>query len=55
MHFLTLHMYNRIHKEQVEKWQEEMKELRLLDSANEETDALLQNAIYLLQNIHGSS
>ncbi|KAG6415504.1 hypothetical protein SASPL_122916 [Salvia splendens] len=44
-----------IHKEQMEKWQEEIKELRALDTANEETDALLQNAIYLIQNIHGGS
>ncbi|KAH6814994.1 knotted 1-binding protein [Perilla frutescens var. frutescens] len=42
-----------IHKEQIEKWQEEIKELRLLDTANEEIDALLHNAKYLLQNIHG--
>lgn len=39
----------------MEKWQEEIKELRALDTANEETDALLQNAIYLIQNIHGGS
>ncbi|KAL7090925.1 hypothetical protein ACP275_12G072800 [Erythranthe tilingii] len=41
-----------IHKEQMEKWQDEIKELRLLDAANEEIDALLHNAKYLLQNIH---
>ncbi|CAJ2628809.1 hypothetical protein L195_g039524 [Trifolium pratense] len=33
-----------IHKEQVEKWQEEIKELRALDASNEEANALLQNA-----------
>ncbi|KAL0463538.1 UNVERIFIED_CONTAM: hypothetical protein Slati_0241400 [Sesamum latifolium] len=44
-----------IHKEQMEKWQEEIKELRLLDAANEEIDALLNNAKYLLENIHGGS
>ncbi|KAL1558710.1 hypothetical protein AAHA92_09142 [Salvia divinorum] len=44
-----------IHKEQMEKWKEEIKELRALDTANEETDALLQNATYLIQNIHGGS
>ncbi|KAL7090923.1 hypothetical protein ACP275_12G072700 [Erythranthe tilingii] len=43
-----------IHKEQMEKWQDEIKELRLLDAANEEIDALLHNAKYLLQNIHAS-
>ncbi|XP_051146022.1 uncharacterized protein LOC127261722 [Andrographis paniculata] len=43
-----------VHKEQIEKWQDEMKELRLLDAANEETDTLLHNAKYLLQNIHGA-
>ncbi|KAL0292044.1 UNVERIFIED_CONTAM: hypothetical protein Scaly_2608400 [Sesamum calycinum] len=44
-----------IHKEQMEKWQEEIKELRLLDAANEEIDALLNNAKYLLESIHGGS
>ncbi|OIT02824.1 PREDICTED: uncharacterized protein LOC109228377 [Nicotiana attenuata] len=44
-----------IHKEQIEKWQEEIKELRLLDTANEDADALLLNAKYLLQNVHGES
>lgn len=39
----------RIHKEQVEKWQEEIKELRALDASNEEANALLQNARYVLQ------
>ncbi|KAJ4841483.1 hypothetical protein Tsubulata_041826, partial [Turnera subulata] len=32
-----------IQKEQIEKWQEEIKELRLPDSANEETNCILQN------------
>ncbi|KAL4596387.1 hypothetical protein ACB092_12G160800 [Castanea dentata] len=41
-----------IHKEQIEKWQEEIKELRLLDSSNEEANARLQNARYLLQSAH---
>lgn len=44
-----------IHKEQMEKWQEEMKELRLLDASNEEVNALLHNARYLLQNVHDDS
>ncbi|KAK4430250.1 hypothetical protein Salat_1325700 [Sesamum alatum] len=44
-----------IHKEQMEKWQEEIKELRILDAANEEIDALLNNAKYLLHSIHGGS
>ncbi|VVB13014.1 unnamed protein product [Arabis nemorensis] len=39
-----------IHKEHVEKWQEEIKELRLLDASNEETTSVLQNARYLIQN-----
>ncbi|RHN80936.1 hypothetical protein MtrunA17_Chr1g0193621 [Medicago truncatula] len=39
----------KIHKEQVEKWQEEIKELRALDASNEEANALLQNARYVLQ------
>ncbi|XP_012569890.1 uncharacterized protein [Cicer arietinum] len=38
-----------IHKEQVDKWQEEIKELRALDASNEEANALLQNARYVLQ------
>lgn len=41
---------HRIHKEHVEKWQEEIKELRLLDASNEETTSILQNAHYLIQN-----
>jgi len=40
---------SRIHKEQVEKWQEEIKELRAIDASNEEANALLQNARYVLQ------
>ncbi|XP_059299782.1 uncharacterized protein LOC132599660 [Lycium barbarum] len=44
-----------IHKEQMEKWQEEIKEVRLLDTANEEADSLLLNAKTLLQNVHGES
>ncbi|GMI69523.1 hypothetical protein like AT5G03050 [Hibiscus trionum] len=39
-----------IHKEQMEKWQEEIKELRLTDASNEEASALLNNARFLLQN-----
>ncbi|KAF3502385.1 hypothetical protein F2Q69_00045777 [Brassica cretica] len=39
-----------IHKEHVEKWQEEIKELRLLDASNEETTSLLHNACFLIQN-----
>ncbi|KAG4907239.1 hypothetical protein AAZX31_20G079500 [Glycine max] len=38
-----------IHKEQVEKWQEEIRELCALDASNEEANALLLNARYLLQ------
>ncbi|XP_038683548.1 uncharacterized protein LOC119983884 isoform X2 [Tripterygium wilfordii] len=39
-----------IHKEQVEKWQEDIKELQLLDASNEEANSILINAQYLLQN-----
>ncbi|KAL8094402.1 hypothetical protein AgCh_036073 [Apium graveolens] len=39
-----------IHKEQTEKWQEEIRELHMLDASNEETNNLLHNARYLLQN-----
>ncbi|CAH8379842.1 unnamed protein product [Eruca vesicaria subsp. sativa] len=39
-----------IHKEHVEKWQEEIKELRLLDASNEDTTSLLHNARFLIQN-----
>lgn len=41
----------RIHKEQMEKWQEEIKELRLLDASNENVNAVLHNAHYLLRNV----
>ncbi|KAL9435407.1 hypothetical protein AB3S75_021641 [Citrus x aurantiifolia] len=39
-----------IHKEQIDKWQEEIKELRSLDASNEEASAILHNARFLLQN-----
>lgn len=45
--------YFRIHQQQVEAWQEEIKELRLLDGANEEGVQRLQNAIYLLHTFKG--
>ncbi|XP_054816038.1 uncharacterized protein LOC129315908 [Prosopis cineraria] len=41
-----------IHKEQIEKWQEEIKELRTLDASNEETNIVLHNARYLLHHSH---
>ncbi|KAK1292194.1 Eukaryotic translation initiation factor 3 subunit C [Acorus calamus] len=44
-----------IHREQIEKWKEEIKELRLLDAANEEANTRLCNAQYLLQNVHADS
>ncbi|KAL7192491.1 hypothetical protein ACSBR2_024343 [Camellia fascicularis] len=44
-----------IHKEQIEKWQEEIKELRMLDASNEDVNALLHSAQYLLQNVHTDS
>lgn len=51
--FLLYDLFNfqlcRIHKEQVEKWQEEIKDLRALDASNEEANALLHNARYVLQ------
>ncbi|CAL1389074.1 unnamed protein product [Linum trigynum] len=39
-----------VHKEKIEKWQEEIRELRLLDGANEEINAVLLNATYLFHN-----
>nr|CAD1816821.1 unnamed protein product [Ananas comosus var. bracteatus] len=45
-----------IHKEQMEKWQEEIKELRAQDASNEASRSLLQNAqFHLLQNVDNSS
>ncbi|XP_071734714.1 uncharacterized protein [Rutidosis leptorrhynchoides] len=41
-----------IHKDQMEKWQEEIKELRDIDASNEEINALLQNAQLLLSRVH---
>ncbi|KAB5569231.1 hypothetical protein DKX38_003024 [Salix brachista] len=35
-----------IHKEEMEKWQEEIKVLRLLDASNEEASGILHNARY---------
>ncbi|KNA11903.1 hypothetical protein SOVF_130750 [Spinacia oleracea] len=41
-----------IHKEQIEKWQEEVKELRMIDSTNEEMSDRLNNVKCLLQTVH---
>lgn len=41
-----------IHKEEMEKWQEEIKVLRLLDASNEEASGILHNARFVLQNPH---
>lgn len=43
-----------IHKEQMEKWQEEIKELRFIDGSNEEIYALLHNAQLVLHNVHNN-
>ena len=37
-------------KNRWKKWQEEIKELRLIDASNEEAIAVLSNARFLLQN-----
>ncbi|XP_021279828.1 uncharacterized protein LOC110413380 [Herrania umbratica] len=39
-----------IHKEHMDKWQEEINELRLVDGSNGEASAMLNNARSLLQN-----
>ncbi|PSS06279.1 General transcription factor IIH subunit like [Actinidia chinensis var. chinensis] len=44
-----------IHKERIDKWQEEIKELHVLDASNEDVNALLHSARYLLQNFHTDS
>lgn len=41
-----------IHKEKMEKWQEEIKELRFIDASNEEINAVLQNAQQVLYTVH---
>lgn len=45
----------RVHKEQIEKWQEEIRELRMLDASNEEANAILHNARGLLHHAHVDS
>ncbi|XP_078440391.1 knotted 1-binding protein isoform X2 [Wolffia australiana] len=41
-----------IHREQIEKWDEEIRELRLLDMANEEARALLRKVrLHLAHNV----
>ncbi|MCL7042541.1 hypothetical protein MKW94_021506 [Papaver nudicaule] len=40
-----------IHKEQIEKWQDEIKELRSLDAMNEEANTRLQMTRSLFQNV----
>ncbi|KAL9267292.1 hypothetical protein AKJ16_DCAP26777 [Drosera capensis] len=44
-----------IHKEQIDKLQEEIKELRALDATNEEMNVRLENAKCLLQTVHGKA
>ncbi|KAM1513056.1 hypothetical protein ACFX1Z_024538 [Malus domestica] len=39
-----------VHKEQIEKWQEEIRELRMLDASNEDANVLLHNARHVFQN-----
>ncbi|WOL00348.1 hypothetical protein Cni_G09061 [Canna indica] len=41
-----------IHKEQLEKWQDEIKELQSCDASNETARALLDNAQHLLCSAH---
>ncbi|KAL2924485.1 hypothetical protein RDABS01_023353 [Bienertia sinuspersici] len=43
-----------IHKEQMEKWQDEIKELKMIDATNEEMNARLNNVKSLLQTVHTS-
>ncbi|KAJ0980507.1 hypothetical protein J5N97_008762 [Dioscorea zingiberensis] len=41
-----------IHREHIEKWQEEIKELRMMDASNEAARARLQNAqLHILQSV----
>ncbi|KAI0513669.1 hypothetical protein KFK09_009699 [Dendrobium nobile] len=41
-----------IHREQMEKWQDDIKLLRMIDSTNEASRSLLQNAqLHLLENV----
>ncbi|KAI3923841.1 hypothetical protein MKW92_007813 [Papaver armeniacum] len=40
-----------IHKEQIEKWQDEIKELRALDAMNEEANTRLHMTRSLFQNV----
>lgn len=52
MELMIFKINNRIHKDQLEKWEEEMKEVRADDSANEEARSLLHNAqFHLFQNV----
>ncbi|CAM8924169.1 unnamed protein product [Rhodiola kirilowii] len=44
-----------MHKKMTDKWQEEMRDLRLLDASSEEIKALLQNARYLLHSVRDDS
>ncbi|KAI3961652.1 hypothetical protein MKW92_015501 [Papaver armeniacum] len=41
-----------IHKEKIEKWQDEIKELRSLDAMNEEANTRLHMTRSLFQNVH---
>ncbi|XP_047309042.1 uncharacterized protein LOC124912460 [Impatiens glandulifera] len=44
-----------VHKEQIDKWQEDIKELRMLDASNEDTNAVLYNAQNLFQNVQNET
>lgn len=45
--------YRSIHQEEVEKWTQEINDLRGLDSANEVVKSRLQNIQHLLKDVHG--
>ena len=54
--FSFVRLLHRVHREQMDKWQEEINELRLQDASNEAARTLLQNAQdHLLQNVREDS
>ncbi|CAI9086872.1 OLC1v1020794C1 [Oldenlandia corymbosa var. corymbosa] len=44
-----------IHKEHIQKWEEEIQTIRLVDASNAQESAVLQNAKAMLQNVCGES
>ncbi|KAI3869595.1 hypothetical protein MKW92_036335 [Papaver armeniacum] len=50
--FFTAFVTDTIHKEQIEKWPDEIKKLRSLDAINEESNTHLHMTLSLFRDVH---